>query len=149
LSCPPEATPPASRPDEFGKRGLNRAGGICAAQLTKRQFLSVTLASPQEWGAVMLTDLDTTTLMIAALAVGAAGFFGGLAMDGVLQEDGFGVFGNMLVLIAGSLIGVYLGAAVRLPLDTMTADAVRGVCGAFISLTALAVVKSLLRRFGF
>lgn len=96
----------------------------------------------------MLTDLDTTTLMIAALAIGAAGFFTGLAMDGVMQEDGFGVVGNMAILVAGALIGVQYGSTIRLPLDALTADAVRGVSGAFVCLTALALIKNMLSRFG-
>ncbi|MFX3680628.1 hypothetical protein [Oceaniradius stylonematis] len=97
----------------------------------------------------MLTDLDTTTLMIAALAIGAAGFFTGLAMDGVMQEDGFGVAGNMAILVAGALIGVHFGSTVRLPIDAMAADAVRGVTGGFVCLTLLALIKNMLGRFGF
>ncbi|MCR9121613.1 MAG: hypothetical protein NXH91_05025 [Phyllobacteriaceae bacterium] len=97
----------------------------------------------------MLMNLDATALMIVALMIGAAGFFGGLAMNGVLQEDGFGVLGNMLVLIAGAMIGVHFGAAIHLPLDSVTADAVRAVTGAFLSLTALALIKNMLGRFGF
>lgn len=96
----------------------------------------------------MLADMDMTVLMIVVLALGAAGFFTGLAMDGVLQEDGFGVVGNMLILVFGALIGVQYGSTVRLPLDALTADAVRGVSGAFVCLTALALIKNMLSRFG-
>ena len=93
-------------------------------------------------------DMDTNTLMVLGLALAACGFFGGLAMNGVLEGDGFGVVGNMVVLIAGALIGIYLGSSVRIPLEGMTADAVRAVSGAFICLTVLALLKNLLSRLG-
>lgn len=97
----------------------------------------------------MFETMDMTVLMVVVLALGAAGFFAGLAMDGVLQDDSFGVVGNMVILIVGALIGVHFGSTVRLPLDALTADAVRGVIGAFICLTALAMIKNMLNRFGF
>lgn len=95
-----------------------------------------------------MISVDTNTLMVLGLALAACGFFGGLAMNGVLEDDGFGVVGNMVILIAGALIGIYLGGFVRLPLDGMTAEAVRAVSGAFICLTALALLKNFLARLG-
>lgn len=93
-------------------------------------------------------EMDTSTLMVFGLVLAACGFFGGLAMNGVLEGDGFGVVGNMVILIAGALIGIYLGSAVRLPLEAMTADAVRAVSGGFVCLTTLALLKNLLSRLG-
>lgn len=96
----------------------------------------------------MLAYMDTNMFLMLLLIVGVAGFFGGLAMDGVLEEDGFGVIGNMLILIAGAVIGIQFGGAIRLPFESTIADAVRAISGAFICLTILALTKNVLRRFG-
>ena len=94
----------------------------------------------------MLGYMDT--LLVTALFMGAGGFFGGVAMNGVLEDDGFGVVGNMLILIAGAFIGMQLGGTVRLPFEAPTADSIRAIAGAFLCLSLLAVVKNVLRRFG-
>lgn len=96
----------------------------------------------------MLGSPDAYTLMMMALVFGFAGFFGGVAMNGVLEDDGFGVVGNMLILIAGAIIGLQFGGIVRLPFESTIADAVRAVAGGFVCLTALALTKNLLARFG-
>lgn len=96
----------------------------------------------------MFAYMDTNTLLMLALIIGVAGFFGGLAMNGVLEEDGFGVIGNMMILIAGAALGIQFGNAIRLPFEATVADAVRAIAGAFICLTLLAVTKNVLRRFG-
>ena len=95
-----------------------------------------------------MISMDTNTLMVLGLALAACGFFGGLAMNGVLEDDGFGVIGNMVILIAGALIGLHLGGMVHLPLEGMTADAVKAVTGGFVCLTVLALVKNVLSRLG-
>ena len=96
----------------------------------------------------MFGYMDTDMLVMVTLIIGIAGFFGGLAMNGVLEEDGFGLIGNMLILVAGAAIGIQFGSAIRLPFESTIADAVRAVGGAFLCLTALAFAKNLLGRFG-
>lgn len=96
----------------------------------------------------MFNYMDTNALLIMGLIACFAGFFGGMAMNGVLEDDGFGVIGNMLILIAGALIGIQFGQGLRIPFEESIADAVRAITGAFLCLSVLAVAKNVLRRFG-
>ncbi|GAB4363088.1 MAG: hypothetical protein Kow0026_27330 [Oricola sp.] len=89
------------------------------------------------------------TFLMFVLAGAAGAYFVGYAMDGVMQQDGFGVLMNTTILIAGGFLGFYASDRVYLPLDRVTVTTVMVVTGAFLSLALLAVLKGLLRRLGY
>ncbi len=97
----------------------------------------------------MFAQMDAQTLVAITFAIAAASYFLGAAMDGVLQGDGFGTLGNMVVLMAGSFIGLRLSPMIDLPLDLTVAKAVCTVSGGFIVLAFLAMAKGVLARFGY
>ncbi|MEM5502664.1 hypothetical protein [Ahrensia kielensis] len=97
----------------------------------------------------MINYLDTQTLMIVGLAITVGAFFIGSAMDGVLESIAFGAIGNMMILIAGAFLGLYLGE-IFLPYSHDAAYiAIVGVCGGFMLLAVLMTLKAALSKFGF
>ncbi|MCI5075033.1 hypothetical protein [Oricola sp.] len=91
-----------------------------------------------------------TTMFLFLLFIGVAGaYFVGVAMDGVLREDGFGVLLNAVILIAGGFLGLYVSESLRLPFGDGTSQAVLIVSGAFLSLAFLAALKAVGSRMGF
>ncbi|QKV20285.1 hypothetical protein [Oricola thermophila] len=97
----------------------------------------------------MLTSMDTVSLLVLGLAIAAGAYFIAAAMDGVMGPDGFGTVPNMVILIAGSFLGLYATEYLHLPAYSTTSQAVVGVSGAFSCLAFLAVLKSLANRFGY
>lgn len=84
------------------------------------------------------------------MLVGTAGaYFIGYAMNGVMQQDGFGVLMNATILIAGGFLGFYTSERIYLPFDGVTTTSVLVVSGGFLSLAILALLKGLLRRLGY
>lgn len=97
----------------------------------------------------MFSYLDTTSLLALGLAVCTASFFIASLMDGVLEGDGFGTTGNMVILVAGAFLGFYVGNLITPYGANAVYTAVAGVSGAFGSLAILAIMKALLSRFGY
>ncbi len=97
----------------------------------------------------MFANMDAATLVVVGLAIAAGAYFIASAMDGVMGSDGFGTIANMVILIAGSFVGLYAVEYLRLPAYTVTTQAVGGVAGAFGCLALLAMLKSLANRFGY
>lgn len=90
------------------------------------------------------------TMFLFLVFLGLAGaYFVGIAMDGVLGADGFGVLMNATIMVAGGFLGLRLSNSFHLPLGEATSRAVLIVCGAFLSLALLAVLKAIGRRLGF
>lgn len=97
----------------------------------------------------MFGQMDAQTLLVVTFAIAVSGYFLGAAMDGVLQGDGFGTIGNMVILMAGAFIGLRVGPMIELPLEPAVAQGVSAVSGAFIVLAVLATIKGVLARFGY
>lgn len=89
----------------------------------------------------MSTDMIWYFLALSA----AASFFIGNAMNTVMGEQGFGVLGNMIVLLAGFIIG--LNIVDELPLGHVPRVMIipAAACFAFVALFVLAVLKRLVR----
>jgi len=89
------------------------------------------------------------TFVLFVLVGTAGGYFIGYAMNGVMQQDGFGVLMNTTILVAGGFLGFYASDRVYLPLDSITATSVLIVSGGFLSLALLALLKGVIRRLGY
>lgn len=92
---------------------------------------------------------ETATFLILLLIGVAGAYFIGVAMDGVLGSDGFGVYLNTMILIAGGFLGYHLSHRIYLPISGSTYQAMMVVTGAFLSLAFLAIFKNMARRLGF
>lgn len=92
---------------------------------------------------------DTMTFILFVLAGAAGAYFIGYAMDGVMQEDGFGILMNTTILMTGGFLGFYASERIYLPISIVTMKSVMVVSGGFLSLALLAVAKGVLRRLGY
>lgn len=75
-----------------------------------------------------------------------ASFFVGHAMDGVMGRAGFGVLGNMLVLITGLFIGIFAADLLNLRTTHMEVLGGAAIIGSFSALMLLAILKHCFLR---
>ncbi len=94
----------------------------------------------------MLYAMDTQTQLFLFTSIVVGSFFLGNAMDGVFKGDGFGIFGNMIVIAAGFFIGIWVSRYIGYPIGNFRFGIVVGLTGSFVSLLVLAVLKNLLNR---
>ncbi len=82
--------------------------------------------------------------LIVACVIGC--FFVGHAMDGVMGSTGFGVLGNMLILITGLFIGMFVADITGLRVARPEILIGAAMVGSFGSLLVLALLKHLFMR---
>ncbi|MBX3578645.1 MAG: hypothetical protein KF723_15685 [Rhizobiaceae bacterium] len=94
----------------------------------------------------MVWNLDTSWLMLAVALVSVIAFMFGSALHALIGEDGFGPFGNMLIIDAG-FFGAIVAANMRgLALTDLTLAVGVGMAGSFAALAGLALLKAGLQR---
>ncbi len=94
----------------------------------------------------MLWKLDPTWLMMAVASVTVMAFFFGSIMDAIMADDGFGPFGNMILITVGFFASIFVANAHGISMGTLTFATATGLSGAFLTLAALALVKAGLAR---
>lgn len=94
----------------------------------------------------MFFVMDTQTQLFLFTTIVLGSFFLGNAMDGVLGGHGFGIFGNMIIIVAGFLVGLWFGKYYGFSVTTLRIGVVAGLIGSFTCLLALCVFKSILNR---
>ena len=94
----------------------------------------------------MFTGLSADMKLIYVAIAAMAAFFVGNAMDAVLGSQGFGVVGNMLVLLSGFAVG--LNIVHRLPGGLVVGPMVMpaAIAFAFAMLFMLALIKRLVQK---
>lgn len=97
----------------------------------------------------MFLNIDAPTLIGAGLAITAIAYFMAAATDTIMGRDGFGTIRNMIILIAGAGIGLFVAERLRLPAHGLPMQALASICGGFACLALLAVLKALANRFGY
>lgn len=94
----------------------------------------------------MLWKLDPTWLMMAVASVTVMGFFFGSIMDAIMADDGFGPFGNMILITIGFFASIFVANVHGISMGNLTFAMGTGLSGAFLTLAALALVKAGLAR---
>jgi hypothetical protein len=94
----------------------------------------------------MLWKLDTAWLMMAVASVTVMSFLFGLIMDAIMADDGFGPFGNMLLITGGFFAAVLIANVHGIRMTSLGFAVVTGMAGAFVTLAALALFKAALAR---
>lgn len=94
----------------------------------------------------MLSGYSTTMLLLMLAFAAAGSFYLGNAMNSILGTAGFGVLGNMLVLLFGLLIGI--GLVDHLPRGNWPPQVLlaAAIGFSFAILFGLAVIKRLVSR---
>lgn len=94
----------------------------------------------------MIWKLDPAWLMMAFASVTVLAFFFGSIMNAVMAEDGFGSFGNMLLITAGFFAAIFVANVHGIRMGNLSFAVATGMTGAFITLAALALIKAALAR---
>lgn len=94
----------------------------------------------------MLWKLDPTWLMMALASVTVMGFFFGSIMDAIMADDGFGPFGNMILITVGFFASIFVANVHGISMGNLTFAMGTGLSGAFLTLAALALIKAGLAR---
>ena len=94
----------------------------------------------------MLFMLDSSTQLYVFTAVVIMSFFVASALDGVMESDGFGMFGNLIIVVTGFYLGIWVADNYNLVSNNLTYYAIAGFSGSFLALFVLTIIKSLLGR---
>jgi hypothetical protein len=94
----------------------------------------------------MLLHLDTSWLLMTVATVAVFGFFFGTALDAIMKDDGFGSTGNTLLFTAGFFAAVLVANSYGITLRDLKLAVAWGLSGAFIFISALALLKAGLAR---
>lgn len=94
----------------------------------------------------MIWNLDTSWLMMAVAIVSMLSFFLGMALDGVMSEDGFGAVGNTIIITTGFFLGIFVANSYGIYLKDLKLAVSVGLCGSFVCLITLAVTKNVIAR---
>ena len=94
-----------------------------------------------------LIDTNTGIFLITVIAIG--GFFLGHAMHGVLGDEGFGAYGNMMVILAGFVGGIFVMRYFGFSIKDFRIGVTGGLIGAFAVLVTLVLTKNVLHRLGY
>jgi len=93
----------------------------------------------------VLFDIGLFWLVMAFAGTGVFAFMFGSALDGLTGSDGFGAFGNMIVLMLGFFGGIYAANELGYSFDTLMIACAVGLGGAFVSFSTFALIKAGLR----
>lgn len=96
----------------------------------------------------MLSFLDTELFIALVAIVCIMSFFVGTFMHGLLEADGFGPLGNMMLLVAGTLLGFYF-CDMYIYGNNPVYFALVGISGGFLCLAICSLSKAMLNKFGF
>ncbi len=94
----------------------------------------------------MIWNLDYEWLLMAVAIVSMLSFFLGMALDGVMEEDGFGAVGNTVIITVGFFLGIFIANTYGIYLRDLKLAITAGLCGSFITLATLAISKSVLAK---
>lgn len=93
--------------------------------------------------------LDTDAMIFVVTLILIFGFFLGHAMDGVLGDEGFGSYGNMIWIITGFVGGILVMNYFGISLKDVRFTVGGGLAGAFTLLASLVLGKYVLHRSGY
>jgi hypothetical protein len=94
----------------------------------------------------MLSKLDPAWLMMAIATVGVLSYFFGSALQALMRDDGFGSFGNAIIISGGFFLAIAAANHQGYNLRELHLAIMVGLVGAFLVLTSLTLVRALIRR---
>lgn len=94
----------------------------------------------------MLWNLDASWLMMAVAVVVVLSFFLGSAIDALVHDDGFGSFGNSLIIAGGFFLTILAANHQGYNLHELHRAIMVGLAGAFVCLGSLTLFKALVVR---
>jgi hypothetical protein len=98
------------------------------------------------FGAIM-GNLNADTLTFVIVLITICCFFLGHAMDNILDDEGYGAYGNMGVMWVGFVLGLYATSYLGYNMRDYRLAALGGLIGSFSLLGAGVLSRSVFRRF--
>lgn len=95
----------------------------------------------------MLWKLDPAWLMMAVATVSVLSYFFGSALNAVMREDGFGSFGNAVIISIGFFLTLIAANHQGFVLRGLQLAVMLGLAGAFLLLTSLTFLRALIKRW--
>lgn len=95
----------------------------------------------------MIWNLSGGWLFIVIAVVAMFSYILGYFVDKIMISDGFGPFGNMVVIGSGFVGAIYVYNIYGHVVSDAREGAVVGLVGAFITLAAAAIARSVVMRF--
>ena len=94
----------------------------------------------------MIWNLDSGWLMMTVASVGVLAFFFGSALDAIMKEDGFGPTGNTILFATGFFSAIFVANTMGLSLRDLKLAVAWGLGGAFMLVSALALLRAGVAR---
>lgn len=94
----------------------------------------------------MIWKIDTYWLVMAVIVVSMLSYLFGYALDRIMENDGFGPTGNMIILVVCFFGGIYLANMYGIRFRSIPFAVAGGVTAGFIGLAFMALLKGLLYR---
>ncbi len=94
----------------------------------------------------MIWNLEPIWLTILIGCVAIIGFILAMALDAIMQRDGFGPIGNTVVVTGGFFLTIAGFNFFGYRMDDIQYATMAGLAGAFISVAVLAFAKAMLNR---
>ncbi len=94
----------------------------------------------------MLWKLDPAWLMMAISTVSVLSYFFGSALHALMREDGFGSFGNAIIISVGFFLTLAAVDSQGYEPGGIQIAVFLGLAGAFIVLSTLTFLRALLKR---
>jgi hypothetical protein len=93
--------------------------------------------------------LNTDTLIFILTLITICCFFLGHAMDNILEDEGYGAYGNSSVMFAGFIAGLYATSYLGYSMRDFRLASSGGLIGAFTLLAVLVFSRNIMRRMGY
>jgi fluoride ion exporter CrcB/FEX len=94
----------------------------------------------------MLWNLDPAWLMMAVATVAVLSYFFGAALHWLRREDGFGAFGNAIIISGSFFLSILVANHQGYNLRDLHLAVIVGLCGAFVVLASLTLLRALIAR---
>ena len=94
----------------------------------------------------MIWNLDSGWVMMTVASVGVLAFFLGSALDAIMKEDGFGPTGNTILFATGFFSAIFVANTMGLSLRDPKLAVAWGLGGAFMLVSALALLRAGVAR---
>jgi len=94
----------------------------------------------------MLWSFDPAWLMMAVSTVSVLSYFFGSALNAIMKEDGFGSFGNAIIISGGFFLTLIAFNNEGYRLGGLQFAVLLGLAGAFCLLSSLTFLRALIKK---
>jgi hypothetical protein len=128
------------------RSGVSKAKGLNHILRTAEPGVGIGVPGMTVERARMLWNLDVSWLMMAVATVAVLSYFFGAALHWLRREDGFGAFGNAIIISGSFFLSIMFANQQGYNLRDLHIAVVVGLFGAFVVLASLTLIRGLIAR---